>query len=179
MKKIILTMFISFLVIGCGMKMGNNPTKKVESFINKYQTLDRSVLEDLDGVIERENFTDEQKEKYRDIVKKNYKKISYKVKDEVINGDSATVTISVDVVDYSKINNETELYLLNNPEEFKNELGEYDSVMFNDYRLKKLEEADEMVTYTLDLDLTKEDDEWVLNDLDEVELSKINGTYKY
>lgn len=179
MKKLILCLFVSFCIIGCGTKMGNTPTKKVESFINKYQTLDISVLEDLDSVISKENFNDEHKDKYRDIVKKNYQKMSYKIKDEVINGDAAVVTVEITVIDYSKINNETDLYLLNNPNEFKNANGDYDSNLYNDYRIKKLEEIDETVTYTLELELTKENDEWVLNDLDDMELSKINGTYNY
>ena len=41
-----------------------------------------------------------------DIVKKNYQKLTYKVKDEVIDGDKAIVTVTIDVIDYSKINNE-------------------------------------------------------------------------
>ena len=36
-----------------------------------------------------------------------------------------------------------------------------------------------MVTYTLELELHKDGKDWILNDLDETELSKINGTYKY
>jgi len=179
MKKLILCLFVSIFVIGCGTKIGNTPTKKVESFINKYQTLDMSVLEDLDSVIDKENFNEEYKNKYRDIVKKNYQKMSYKVKDEVINGDTAVVTVEITVIDYSKINNETDLYLLNNPDEFKDVNGDYDPSLYDEYRIKKLEEVDDTVTYTLDLELTKENDEWVLNDLDDMELSKINGTYNY
>lgn len=170
---------MTFLLVGCGEKMGNTPTKKVEDFINNYQTLDQSVLEDIDGILDSEEYTAEQKSTYRDIVKKNYQKMTYKVKDEVVDGDNSVVTVEVTVIDYSKANNEADLYLLNNPDEFNNEQGEYDVSKFVDYRLNKLKEVDDTVTYTLELELHKNGDEWELNDLDDVELSKINGTYNY
>ena len=72
-----------------------------------------------------------------------------------------------------------DLYLANNPNEFLLDNGEYDKEKANEYRLSKLKEAKEMVTYTLELELHKDGKDWILNDLDETELSKINGTYKY
>lgn len=179
MKKIIIWFCLSIIIVGCGTKMGNTPTKKVEDFVNNYQTLDQSVLKNLDEVIEKENFTDEHKKTYRDIVKENYRKMTYVIKDEVIDGNNAVVTVEISVVDYSKINNEADLYLANNPTEFNDEEGVYDANKFIEYRLGELKKAKDMVTYTLELELEKIDDEWKLNELDEVELSKINGTYNY
>ena len=95
----------------------------------------------------------------------------------MIDGDKAIVTVTIDVIDYSKINNEIDLYLANNPNEFLLDNGEYDKEKANEYRLSKLKEAKEMVTYTLELELHKDGKDWILNDLDETELSKINGTF--
>ena len=178
MKKIILTLAI-FLIVGCGMKMGNTPTKKVESYINNYQTLDKSVLADIDDMLNDEEYSDEQRNKYREMIKRNYQKISYKVKDEKIDGDNAVVTVEINVIDYSKITNESNLYLSNNPNEFMNENNEYDKSLFNDYLLDKLDKAKDEVTYTLELELHKNNGDWELEPLDDVELSKINGTYNY
>ena len=177
MKKVFYAFILCLLFVGCG-KMNNTPTKKVEAFFNNYQTLDKSVLASLDSVIS-DDYSLDQKSKYRDIVKKNYQKLTYKVKDEVIDGDKAIVTVTIDVIDYSKINNEIDLYLANHPNEFLLDNGEYDKEKANEYRLSKLKEAKEMVTYTLELELHKDGKDWILNDLDETELSKINGTYKY
>lgn len=47
MKKIILFIIISFFVLDCDNLM-NTPTKKVEEFFNKYQTIDNKVVEQLE-----------------------------------------------------------------------------------------------------------------------------------
>ena len=49
MKKIIsfLITFVSiFSLCGCQANLNNTPTKQVEIFLGKYQTLDRDILDD-------------------------------------------------------------------------------------------------------------------------------------
>lgn len=174
-------MFAAFtLLTGCGEEMLNTPTKKVEMFLGNYQTLDSNVLEQLDDIIETEvTFDDSQKETYRDIMKNHYKNLTYEVKDELIDGDTATVTVEIEVTDYSKIMNEAEQYKTENNTEFNNEAGEYDETLFNDYRLGKLQEANERVKYTIDFTLTKIDEEWELDTLTDEQEAKIHGLYTY
>ena len=82
MKKLILfATMIMVLATGCG-NMMNTPTKKVEEFLSKYQTMDKDVLEQLDDVIkDAGSLVDEQKNDYRELMKKQYKNLSYKIKD--------------------------------------------------------------------------------------------------
>ena len=75
---------------------------------------------------------------------------------------------------------EAEGYLTSNPNEFLNEDGTITDVSkFNDYKLDRLEEAKDKVTYTLNLTLKKIDDKWQLDDLTDTEISKIHGLYDY
>ena len=55
----------------------------------------------------------------------------------------------------------------------------YDESLFINYRLDRLEEAKEKVKYTIDLTLTKVDEEWVLDDLTNDAEAKLNGVYNY
>ena len=93
MKKIILLSFLFLLFIsGCSYQetMLNTPTKKVEMFFSNYQTLNKSVMDDLDKVVdEEERFNTKQRESYRELMKKHYQSIQYDIKDEKINGDQA------------------------------------------------------------------------------------------
>ena len=111
-------------------------------------------------------------------MKKHYKNLEYEIKDEVINGDSATVTVKIKVTDYSKILNESKKYLEEHEDEFKNDEGVYDASLYNDYRLNKLKEAKDKVEYTIDLTLSKVDGKWYMDDIDSTTESKINGTYQ-
>ena len=181
MKKIIMGFALLFLLTGCdiGKKLDNTPTKRVETFLNKYQTLDDDVLDSLDSVIAEESlFNAEQRNKYRDIIKTNYQKMMYKIKEEEIDGVNAIVTAEIEVIDYSKVMSEAESYRLENMEEFMSD-GNYDESKFVDYRLDKLKEAKEKVKYTIDLTLNKVNDEWILDDLTKENEAKLNGVYNY
>ena len=49
MKKFLLVMSMLLLLTGCESVM-NNPTKRVETFLNKYQIMDEEVLKQLDDL---------------------------------------------------------------------------------------------------------------------------------
>ncbi len=177
MKKLLLFIGI-ILFVGCD-SLNNTPTRQVEIFLNKYQTLDKEVLDDLDSVVAvEESFNSTQRDEYKETIKSNYKKMSYKVKDEEVQGDKATVTVEIEVVDYSKVITDANKYLEDNPTEFE-ENGEYNETLFVDYKLDKLKEAKDTVKYTLELKLTKTDKKWNLDDLPSTDIDKINGIYMY
>ena len=180
MKKIIYFLLgISIInLVGCGM-VENTPTKQVEAFLSRYQTLDSKVLDDLDAVLEKDNsFSSDQKEEYRDIMKEHYRDLTYEVKDEVIDGNNAIVPVEIEVTDYSKVLAEAEEYRKNNEDKFTDEKGNYDESKFNDYRLKKMKETKDKVKYTLELTLTKnENNKWEMDNLTTADEQKLNGTY--
>lgn len=178
MKKFIAIICVCLLTFGCGEK--NSPTKQVEMFMGKYQTLDAEMLSDLEESINQEtNFNEEQKKTYKDIMKKHYQELTYSVKNEEIDGDKATVKVEIEVVDFSKVLEQADQALRDNPNQFYDETGAYNVYKFTDYRLELLKQAKEKVKYTLDLTLTKSDKKWTVNALTDTEESKLNGTYNY
>ncbi len=176
MKKIIFTLVALFLLVGCdiGKDMTNTPTKKVEAYLDSYQKLDDNVLNDLDTLIENTEYTVEQKARYREIMKKHYGNIKYEIKDEKIDGDTATVDTEIEVNDYSKILSEEP-----NQSDFLDEDGNYDMSLYFDYQLERIEKATERIKYNITFKLTKKDNDWVISDLDEVSKEKIHGIYMH
>ena len=182
MKRILIVLAFALILTGCsiGTNMDNTPTKKVETYLNNYQTLDSNVLAQLDAIVENEEmFDDDQKITYRDILKKHYQDLTYTIKEETVNGDKATVEAEIEVNDYTKALKEAESYKTTNESAFLNDNDEFDENKFNTYKLDLLKESDERVKYTIYFTLTKKDDEWVLEDLTESEEEKILGIYEY
>lgn len=181
MKKYLIVLFTVLLLTGCGTKkLMNTPTKKVEMFFENYQTLNDDVISQLDDTVAAsKDFNDTQKDKYKALMKKHYQNIKYDVKDEKVDGDKATVTVEIEVKDYSKAMEEADLYLEEHKKEFVDEEGNYSKSKFMDYRLDKLEKVEDTVKYTLELSLTKIDDEWKLDDISDSDQQKINGIYNY
>lgn len=182
MKKLLVFLMAIALLTGCSCskKEEMKASDKVDEYFSKYQQLDEDVLTDLNDVIESDDtLTTEQKEQYRDIMKKHYKDLEYSIENETIDGDKATVTVKIRVTDYSLILNDAKTYLNDHEDEFQGEDGNYDVTLYNSYRLDKLEQADEKVEYTINLTLSKVDNAWYLDDIDSITESKINGTYEY
>ena len=177
MKKLVF-LIISILLVGCT-DLSNTPTKKAEEFLKKYQTLDNSVISDLNKVVNESDLNEIQRSMYIDIMKKHYQNLSYEIKDETIDGDEAVVTVEIAVTDFKKVLDEANNYMNNNKEEFNNENGEYSIVKFNDYKLNKLKEAKDKVKYTIEINLTKINDDWTVDKLDSKTYDKINGVYNY
>lgn len=179
MKKILVLLVILLFFTGCT-ELSNTPTKRVEEFLKNYQTLDNNVVTNLNNVILQDvTLNTTQQDIYRDVMKKHYQNITYEVKEDKIDGDSATVTVELTVTDFTKVLRETENYMNNNIEQFYDETGNYNIILYNDYRLEQLKKADEKVKYTVDFKLTKQNDEWIMNDLDQATYDKINGVYNY
>ena len=179
MKKIFAIFICVLLLCGCD-NINNTPIKQVESFFNKYQTLDSDVLDDLDRVIAEESMFDTlAREEYREVIKDQYKSLTYEIKDEFVEGDEATVTAEITVKDYNKVLSEVRAYKNSNISEFQDESGNYSAVKYSNYVIEKLKDAKDKVTYTVELKLTKINDKWTINTLDEETEDKILGIYEY
>ena len=147
--------------------MANTPTSKVEELFAKYQKIDTDINLGIDSVLDEQNLTDNHKERYRKLLETQYHNLSYNIKDEIIDGDNATVIAEIEVTDYrSSINDLT----------FDSTI--YTKETFDEAKLDRLENAKDKVTYTLELTLTKDDEgTWKLNALTNEQIKKIQGMY--
>ena len=174
MKKVLYAFLAIVLLTGCSCtaNMGNTPTKKVEEYLNKYQTNDDDVVSDLDEVLTNDTtLTDAERSDYNDFMKTHYRDMQYEIKDETIDGDVATVDAEVTVRSYADAVNEANDYRLNNADVFD------DNNTFARYRLDRLKEVTDTETYTITFHLTKENEEWKIDDLSDGDLRKLSGLY--
>ena len=102
----------------------------------------------------------------------------YNIKDEMIDGDTATVTTQIEVYDYYKIDNDATKYVSDNPDKFSTN-NVYDSAKVLEYKIDKLNNAKDRVTYTITFNLTKVDNEWKVDNLSNEDLEKIHGIYAH
>lgn len=176
MKKILIILVLLLTLTGCG---GNTAKSAVESHLQKYRNLDSEVLVDLEAFVDKENLSNSQSEKYRDVLKKQYKDLSYKIVEEEYDDDVSYVTVKITVYDLYKAQNDASIYLTNNPDEFYNDNNEYDVNKYIDYKLDKMKDITEKVEYTVVFTVTKENDKYVIEQPTEHDLEKIHGIYNY
>ena len=168
MKKIILLLIMPFLLLGCN--INNTPTSKVEELMTKYQSLDTQIEEEIENILSDEYLTLEQKNEYKKLIKEQYQNINYDVKEEIIDGDNATVTIEIKVTDFKDAINKAEEKYLNK--------DDYTIEEYNNDKIEELKKAKEKIKYTLDIELNKTNDgDWKVKNLTNVEKKKIQGMY--
>ncbi len=197
--KIVVSAFILLLVIvGCSNNM-STPTNKVEEFLGKYQSMDEDVLKQLDQVIKDDDtMNDDQKDKYKALMEKQYQNLSYKIENEDIQGDSATVDVEIEVLDYATTASKAQEYYNEHKEEIEEKYNDKkedndnsledagddvlqtveESAAYINYKLEELETANDTVTYDMTFYLTKEDGEWILQDISDLDRKKLHGLYE-
>ena len=183
MKKIYSIFVMLLLVIfisGCESNLMNTPTKRVETMLNNYITLNSGVLDDLDETLLKDKtMNDNQKMEYKKVIKKLYQNMSYEIIKETIDGNNATVEVEIEVYNLKKAIDKSNSYLQEHKDEFLNDDKSINNEKFNDYKLNELKNAKDKVTYTLNLTLKKVEDKWVLDNLTDTDISKIHGMYDF
>ena len=201
MKKFLILLLSSLMLAGCSVAedLDNTPTKKVENYLNKYQEMDEDVIGDLDDIID---FGNDNNDEYKDIIKSNYQKMTYKVKNEEIDGDNAVVTGEIDEVSQTaykehvlahgkntgyidlEITSKSPLFIggkgLDEIDNYYNENSDEfnDDNSFDKYRLDKFKEIKDKTTYTIDFTLTRINKKWNLDNPTSDIRNKISGMYK-
>ena len=177
-KKIFLIVSLLLLVVGCGC-MKKTAKGAVQDYLNQYKNLSAKVISDMDDVIDNENLTDTQKEKYRDVLKKQYQDLKYDIVSEKYDGDNATVDVKIKVDDLYKVQKDANDYLTTSGDEFK-ENGVFSNDLFMDYKLDKMKKTMDTIEYNITFNVTKDDKgNYKVSDLSNTDLEKIHGVYNY
>jgi len=164
-KKIFLFAVLAFLLVGCS--MANNPTSITENLFTKYLTVDKDINTGINTVLDEQNLTVAHRERYRKLLENQYKNLSYEIKDELVDGDTATVLVEIEVIDYKRAISDLT---------FDSTI--YTKESFDEEKLNRLEQAKDKVKYTLELTLTKDNEgSWNLNALTNEQIKKIQGMY--
>ncbi|HAB66196.1 MAG TPA: hypothetical protein DCE23_02390 [Firmicutes bacterium] len=178
-KKILLTIIIlfTFFITGC---VNNNLTAKeaVRDYLELYVTLDDRVVDQLDDYVNQEDFTEVQKNTYKEILKKQYTSLNYTFIDEKYEEDKAYITAKINVLDLVGVQKEATKHLQESPLEFNNEDGSYNKSKFLDYKLDLMKNVTDKTEYEIEFKVIKEKNEWVVSQLSNDDLLKIHGAYE-
>ena len=177
MKKVIILFTMVLIVVGCN--ISNTPSSKVQKYLDSFINLSEDVEMDIETTVTSENLSNENKEIYKSVLKRQYQDLKYEIKDEKIDGDNAQVTVKVTIYDLYHAEKESLNYMNEHTNEFNDENGMFNNELYNTFRINKLLEENNKVDYEIVFNLDKKDTEWILRNPDRDTLEKINGLYKY
>ena len=180
MNKKILLIFISIIIfaVGCG-SMSNTPTRRVEEFFRRYQNTSDAVLIELGDFLDSLELDPNLREAYHAIYLRQYQDLEFEVRNETIEEDRAIVTVLIRVYDYYRANININNHIASNPDEFLDENGIFSQEKAFRYRIDHLGRVNNRVEHTIDISLTRVNNEWTIDTLSNDILEKIHGTFPY
>ena len=147
MKRIIIILSIFFLT-GCS-DILNTPSRKVEEFLGKYQTMDKEVIKELDDSIEELDASDNYKMEYKNLLMKQYQNLAYSIKDEDITNDKALVETEIEVFDYYNTLENVDEDINKYKDDFKEEKDKSRKEKIEEYKIKKLKATTNKTKYII------------------------------
>lgn len=178
MKKILIVLFVVFFFTGCSLLEDNSkPEEAVDMFFEKYRTLDDDIITQLKDVIDGEDLEDSSKEKYQELMEKQYDQFAYVIKDIKQDDTSAVATIELTVLNYRSAVLEAEQELKNNPENFNDEQGNFSEKKYMEYKIDKMDKVTDTTTHTIELTMIKENGMWKIDQMTSDDISKLHGLY--
>lgn len=178
MKKLLVVICAILLFTGCSCSIDDNkPEEAVETFFEKYRAKDEDVITQLIDTIENEIKNEDSKEKYQELMEKQYDQFAYVIKDITQEDESAVATVELTVLNYRSAILQAEEDLKNNPENFNDQEGNFSEEKYMNYKIEKMNEVTDTTTHTIDLSLTKENGMWKVEQLSDDDISKLHGLY--
>ena len=177
MKRIVVLLLVLFGIAGCNLT--STPRSKVEKYLNSFINLNEEVIMDIETTASSENLSSENKELYKTVLKRQYENMKYEIKDESIDGNTAIVTVKVNVYDLYNAEKESLNYMNENVTSFYDINNMFDNNLYNTYRLNRLSNESNRIDYEIQFYLDKKDSEWILRNPNREVLEKLNGLYKY
>ncbi|MBQ8659632.1 MAG: hypothetical protein IJ475_02190 [Bacilli bacterium] len=176
MRKILILLLGLMIIVGCSRK---SVTLMVSDYLNLYRTLDSRIMEELDKFVDSKDLSEENRELYKDAIIREYNSIDYEILSETYKGEYAYVNVRLTVLDLYKIQKDSLVYLNNNVHLFSDENGVYKSSLYTKYKLKRMNETTETVSYEAEFKLLNNGDNWELIQPSNDVLEKIHGIYNY
>lgn len=181
MKKIIfLFITVIFVITGCKISE-STPTMKVEEYMSKYQNLDSKEIDKLSDYVDKytKDLTSNQKKDYITLLQKQYQNLEYKIVDENIEDNYATVEVEIEVFDYRNSNIKSERYIEENKDKFLKEDKSIDQEKYNDYKITEMKKVTDKKKYTIIFTLHKNDSKnWKIDTPKDTDMEKIHGLYQ-
>ena len=78
-------LLLVFICFGC--EINNTPTSKVDELFNKYQMVDDDISLGITNVLDEQNYNEAQRKRYRAILERQYRDLSYEIKEEKDEGE--------------------------------------------------------------------------------------------
>ncbi len=176
MKKFCLLLGVLFFLTGC---TNNKAIDPVVSYLEKFRNHDKEVMSALDELLRQEDLLEEQEDIYKLIMKRQYTDLEYSIKEEIYNGNKATILVDIMVYDYENSKQKARLERDEHLKDYTLSSGVVDKDKFMNLQLKYMKEEKKRVKYTLLLSVKWEQEEWVLEPPDYKVIEKIHGIYSY
>ena len=173
MKRLYIIILLLVLLTGCSKKI--TVKEATSNYLNNYINLDKGVINQLNEHANRYYKNEQIKNKYIDVLKRQYSSLEYKIIKERYDGEFAYAIVEVKGYDLYKAQKQA----LENINNYLLEDGTYDKDSFNLYKLDIMLTTNNKIDNIITIKLMKNDNDWEVLQLSNENLEKLHGIYNY
>ena len=150
------------MITGC---TKNNPRDRVVSFLDEYKNLSANVINNIEQKLADTNWTEEEKDKYRNVLKRQFKDLEYSVVGERFDKGITYVDTEIVVYNYYQV---------------KEDATYTDTdISITEYMLDNMSTTNERVKYNITFKVEKDESgDYQIIDLQDSDIEKIHGIYE-
>lgn len=146
-----------------------SPLDLTLDFMNKYKNASNEVMNEVKYPYSDE-LNDTQFNTYKDLIRSQYKSLTYQIVDEKVSEVDAIIKVDFDVFDYASSYDKATSYLSLYGQDMSLEKQV-------NYKLKAMSDTKEKITYSIEFKYYKLDGVWYMLDVTTADLSKLTGTF--
>lgn len=146
-----------------------SPLDLTLDFMNKYKNASSEVMNEVKYPFNDE-LSDAQLTTYKDLIRSQYKSMTYEIVNETVGEVDAIIKVDFDVFDYASSYDKANSYLSLYGKDMSLEKQ-------INYKLKEMSKTKEKVTYSIEFKYYKLDGVWYMTDFNKADLSKLSGTF--
>ena len=184
-KRIVLTgvILLSLLMIGIiigfikGKVNATSPVGMTHSYLKRFQKEDKSLTSKITYPFS-DNLNSNQEQRYKEIIKKQYRNIKYSILDEYVGEVDSNITVQVSVKDLKETYEQANSYVFAHKDKFLDESGNLDNDKVINYKLEQMEKAKDTIEYSIVINYYKNsNNQWEMTELSSTDLKKISGIF--
>ncbi len=173
----------ALLMIGIVVRMvtsrvsSSSPVGLTKEYFEKHHKEDKSLTSKIVYPFS-DKLNSYQEQRYKEIIKKQYRNIRYEIIDEYVGDVDSNITVKVTVTDLKDSYEKANSYVIAHKDKFLNSSNEMDDKKAIDYKLGQLEKAVDSIDYSITINFYKNDkNQWVMSELSSSDLDKISGIF--
>lgn len=175
-KRVFNFILLIVIVIFTSACSDNNSRYQVNKYMNSYININNKVLSQVYKEVDKLELNEENNILYKEVLLRQFSDLKYEIIGSTMDTNNCIYNLEIEVYDFKKIIDKMESNLLLDPSEYIED-NKFDKNLYDKAKFTNMLNTENRVNYYININVIKDNDEWIVNNLDRDSLLKLEGLY--